>query len=89
MTDKPKVKCGTCRHFKPFYPELRANHESREGELDGTPGDCTAIDTKKLPYAWRYLTRKQKNSWSLESIHCAAHEPIPPTDSTPKEESTP
>lgn len=88
MTDKPLVKCGTCRHFKSFYPELREGHEADDIE-DGTPGECTAINTNKLPYAWRYSTREVMQSWSLTEIYCAAHEPIPPTDSTPKEESAP
>ena len=86
MPDKPLVKCGTCRHFKSLYPELREAHETEEG---GTPGLCTAIKSDKLPYAWRYATREVMGSWSLTEIYCVAHEPIPPTDSTPKEESTP
>jgi hypothetical protein len=86
MTDKPVVKCGTRRHFRSYYPELREAHETDE---DGTPGLCTAIKPDKLPYAWRYATREVMQSWSLTEIYCAAHEPIPPTDSTPKEESAP
>jgi hypothetical protein len=90
MNNKPMVKCGTCRFFKPYYPEMREAHENDDYRQEGTPGECMAINTDKLPYAWRYSTREVMQSWSLTEIYCAAHEPTPPTtDSTPKEGPTP
>lgn len=63
----PMVTCGTCRHWRHWWPE------TDNGEADA-PGICTALAPEALPHAWRYAGREVMGVSRDEASTCPMHE---------------
>jgi len=63
----PMVTCGTCRHWRHWWPEKDT------GEAD-EPGVCAAIAPESLPHAWRYTRREVMGVTRDEESMCPMYE---------------
>ena len=61
------VTCGTCRHWRSWWPEKAT------GEAD-EPGVCGAVDRESLPHAWRYAPREVMGVSRDELSACPMYE---------------
>ena len=63
MTDR---RCGTCRHWRESFP-----YAGSDTEPDAL-GDCLALDTVALPFAWRWAPREVVCTERQEGADCPA-----------------
>ena len=69
--------CGTCRHWRDWRRDDAGVLPWVDQEEHDDLGDCLALDTVSLPYAWRWAQREVVSTQRGEGVACPTWAPLP------------